>query len=113
MRGLELRKATIDLVLNDISPDIVYQLQREPQLQSVEGAGVDYQYVGVNLADPLLKDVRVRQALAYAIDKQAIVKYLRRGLAIPADGMLPRLSWASAHDLFSPARCGPCEGAPR
>lgn len=101
MRGLELRKGTVDIVLNDISPDIVDQLEREPQLQSVEGAGVDYQYVGVNLADPILKDVRVRQALAYAIDREAIVKYLRRGLAIPADGMLPQISWAAADHLFS------------
>jgi peptide/nickel transport system substrate-binding protein len=101
MRGLELRKGTIDIVLNDVSPDIVHQLQREPQLRSVEGPGVDYQYVGLNLADPSLSDVRVRQALAYAIDKRAIVEYLRRGLAVPADGMLPRLSWAAADDLFS------------
>jgi peptide/nickel transport system substrate-binding protein len=101
MRGLELRKGTVDIVVNDVSPDIVYQLEREPQLQSIEGAGVDYQYVGVNVADPILKDVRVRQALAYAIDREAIVKYLRRGLAIPADGILPQISWAAADHLFS------------
>ena len=32
--------------------------------------------------------MRVRQALAYAIDRDAIVEYLRRGLAVPATGML-------------------------
>jgi peptide/nickel transport system substrate-binding protein len=99
MRGLELRNGTVDLVVNDISPDIVHQLEREPQLQSVESAGVDYQYIGVNLADPILRDVRVRQALAYAIDKPAIVEYLRRGLAVAADGMLPGMSWAASDDL--------------
>ena len=28
MRGLELRKGTIDLVVNDLPPDIVYQLEK-------------------------------------------------------------------------------------
>jgi peptide/nickel transport system substrate-binding protein len=60
---------------------------------------VDYQYIGLNLQDAHLKDVRVRQALAYAIDRDAIVEYLRRGLAVPADGMLPPLSWAAASDV--------------
>jgi peptide/nickel transport system substrate-binding protein len=101
MRGLELRKGTVDLVINDISADIVDQLRREPRLQTIEAPGVDYQYVGVNVADPILKDVRVRQALACAIDKDAIVQYLRRGLAVPAEGMLPQLSWAAADHLFA------------
>ena len=58
MRGLELRKGTVDIVLNDVAPDIVFQLRKDPHLQTVEAPGVDYQYVGVNLRDPILKDVR-------------------------------------------------------
>jgi peptide/nickel transport system substrate-binding protein len=100
MRGLELRKGTVDVVLNDIAPDIAYQLEKDPHLQMVESPGVDYQYMGVNLKDPVLNDVRVRQALAYAIDRQAIVDYLRRGLAGVSTGILPPLSWAHAPDSF-------------
>jgi peptide/nickel transport system substrate-binding protein len=94
MRGLELKKGAMDVDINDVSPDIFYQLGRESGLQTLTAPGVDYQYVGVNLRDPILRDVRVRQALAHAIDRQAIVDYLRRGLATPADGILPALSWA-------------------
>lgn len=96
MRGLELRKGTVDLVVNDIAPDIVHQLRERDGLQVVQSPGLDYQYVGLNLQDKILSDVRVRQALAHAIDKGAIVEYLRRGLAVPAHGMLPPLSWAAA-----------------
>lgn len=99
MQGLELRKGTMDLVVNDLAPDIVHQLQQDHDLQVVESPGVDYQYVGVNLRDPILRDVRVRQALAYAINRQAIVDYLRRGLAVPALGILPPISWAYAPDV--------------
>jgi peptide/nickel transport system substrate-binding protein len=101
MRGLELRKGTLDIFVNDVSPDIVHQLRNEPELQTVEAPGVDYQYIGINLRDPALRDVRVRQALAYAIDRQAIVDFLRRGLAAPSIGMLPPTSWAFAADAFS------------
>jgi peptide/nickel transport system substrate-binding protein len=101
MRGLELRKGTLDIVVNDLAPDIVVPLEHDAKLQLVQGPGLDYTYVGLNMQDALLRDVRVRQALAYAIDRQAIVEYLRRGLAVPADGMLPALSWAHASGLTS------------
>jgi peptide/nickel transport system substrate-binding protein len=87
-------------VLNDVAPDVAYQLEKDPHLQMVQSPGVDYQYMGVNLQDSMLKDVRVRQALAYAIDRQAIVDYLRRGLAGVSTGILPPLSWAYAPDTF-------------
>jgi peptide/nickel transport system substrate-binding protein len=108
MRGLELRKGTIDLVVNDVSPDILYQLRRDERLQTATAPGVDYQYIGINLLDPALADVRVRRALAHAIDRQAIVDHLRRGLATPADGLIPPIARAHEPDItsyaFDPAR---------
>jgi peptide/nickel transport system substrate-binding protein len=38
--------------------------------------------------------VRVRQALAYAIDRGPMIRYLWRGLAQPAASVLPPQSWA-------------------
>jgi peptide/nickel transport system substrate-binding protein len=101
MRGLELRKGTMDLVINDLAPDIVHQLEREPTLQSVRAPGTDYQYLGVNLRDPILKHLKVRQALAYAIDYDAIIRYLRRGLSYPAVGMIPPVAWSFEPDVFA------------
>jgi peptide/nickel transport system substrate-binding protein len=69
-------------------------------LQTVRSPGTDYQYIGINLRDPFLKDVRVRQALAYAVDRDAIVSYLRRGLASPALGIIPPIAWAFEPDVF-------------
>lgn len=100
MRGLELRKGTVDLVVNDLSPDIVFQLETDDGMQVVESPGTDYSYLGINLRDPALADRRVRRAIGYAIDRQAIVDYLRRGLARPAVGILPPASWAFEPDVF-------------
>ena len=101
MAGLELRKGTTDMVVNDLPPDIVFQLERDERLQTTQSPGVDYQYIGLNMRDPVLKDVRVRQAIGYAIDRQAIIEYLRRGMAIQAAGILPPMSWAFDPNAFT------------
>ncbi|MCX6544437.1 MAG: ABC transporter substrate-binding protein [Acidobacteria bacterium] len=108
MRGLELQQGSADLVVNDLAPDLVHQFRSSPTLRVVTSAGTDYAYVGINLRDPVLRDRRVRQALCHAIDRQAIVDYLRRGLALPASGVLPPMSWAFEPGVrqygFDPAR---------
>jgi peptide/nickel transport system substrate-binding protein len=101
MRGLELRNGGVDLVINDLVPDIVHQLQRESRLQVLTSPGTDYAYIGINLRDPILSDVRVRHAIGHAIDREAIVNHLRRGLAVPAVGVLPPASWAFRPDVFT------------
>src|SRR6185503_18465320 len=100
MRALELRKGTIDMVVNDLSPDVIHQLADEKSVTIAESPGTDYAYVGINMRDPILKDRRVRYALGYAIDRQAIVDHLRRGLARPAVGILPPASWAFEPQVF-------------
>ena len=59
MRGLELRKGSADLTINDVSPDIAHQLQ-EDALTVTTAPGVDYAYIGLNMRDPVLADRRVR-----------------------------------------------------
>jgi len=99
MRGLELRKGSIDLVVNDLPPDIVHQLD-DHGFRLATSPGLDYSYLGVNMRDPILRDKRVRHAIGYAIDRRAIVDYLRRGLARPATGLIPSLAWAYEPDVF-------------
>lgn len=99
MRALEVRHGSMDLVVNDVSPDIYHQMRSDPSIRTSTGEGVDCQYIGVNLRDPILSDRRVRQAIAHAIDQQAIVDHLRRGLARRANGLLPPRSWAYASDV--------------
>ena len=100
MRGLELRKGSVDLVITDLSPDIVDGLKQEPHLRVTTAEGTDFAYLGFNLRDSLLQDKRVRLAVGYAIDQQAIVRYLRRGLATPAIGIVPPMSWAHDPTVF-------------
>ena len=94
MRGVELRKGSTDMVINDLPPDIVHQLQQSDQFVVDRAAGLDFSYLGFNMRDPVVGDTRVRHAIAYAIDRDAIVHYLRRDLARPAAGLVPEQAWA-------------------
>jgi peptide/nickel transport system substrate-binding protein len=100
MRGLELRKGTVDLVVNDLAPDIVWQLKAEGRLGVAAAPGSDYAYLGLNLKDGILKRIEVRRAIGYAIDREAIVQHLRRGYARVAVGIVPPMSWAFEPDVF-------------
>jgi peptide/nickel transport system substrate-binding protein len=93
MRGLELRKGSADIAINDVPPDVAHQLERDG-LRMSQSPGVDYAYIGLNMRDRVLKDKRVRHAIGHAIDRQAIVDHLRRGLATPAVGVLSPVAWA-------------------
>jgi peptide/nickel transport system substrate-binding protein len=99
MRGLELRNRSVDIVVNDVSPDLVHTLQRLDHLQVVTAPGTDYAYMGFNLRDPLLADRRVRWAIGHAIDTGAIISHLRRGLGRPAASIVPSMSWAAESDV--------------
>lgn len=100
MRGLELRKGTIDIVVNDLSPDLVAGLRKSSEIQVATAPGTDYAYLGFNLRDKTLQDRRLRQAIGYAVDTTAIVRYLRQGLAETATSIVPPMSWAHNPDAF-------------
>jgi peptide/nickel transport system substrate-binding protein len=93
-RALELRKGSGDATINALTPDTVLTLQRDPALAIERAPGTVLAYMGFNLRDPILRDVRVRQAIAYAFDRAPMIEYLWRGEAQPARSILPPQSWA-------------------
>jgi len=98
-RALELRKGSADIAINAINFDMVLALEREPNLRVEHGPGSVLVYLAFNCRDPILKDVRVRQALALAVDRRPIIQYLWRDFARPAFSVLPPESWAFNGDV--------------
>jgi peptide/nickel transport system substrate-binding protein len=97
--ALELRKGSGDIVINSLTPDTVFTLARDPSLVVEHSAGTEVQYMGFNLRDPILRDVRVRQAIAYTLDVRPIASYLFRDQVRPAHSVLPAQSWAYNGDV--------------
>ena len=93
-RALELRKGSADIASNALTSDMVLALEKEPNLVVQHAPGTVLSYLAFNLRDPILRDVRVRQALAFAIDRRPMIEYLWRDFAQPANSILPPQSWA-------------------
>ena len=108
--ALELKKGSADVESNAITLDEVHALADVPDLKTDTRAGADVYYANFNVTDPVLRDGRVRQAIASAINKDELISALWRGHAVPAITLLPRGHWAAATaaDLpqynFDPAR---------
>ncbi len=107
-RLLALLGGAADVVQNAVSPRLADAMRDRPGLAVDTFPGVAYAYICFNLRDPLLADVRVRQALAHAIDREGLITHKFRGVARPATGMLPASHWAYAPDArrypYDPAK---------
>jgi peptide/nickel transport system substrate-binding protein len=93
-RLLELLKGTVDLVVNDLTPDDLARVRGRQGFHTESRPGRNVVYMAFNLADPILADRRVRQAIAWSLDRQEIVEHLLHGAAVLATGLLPPGHWA-------------------
>ena len=98
-RYLELRGGKADLVQNGLSPLYLKVPAGEPALKVVRGESILTSYVAFNLRDPVLGDVRVRRAIAHAIDRNELIQHKFQGFARPATGLLSPLHWAYTPDV--------------
>jgi peptide/nickel transport system substrate-binding protein len=109
-RALELRKGSADLAVTSLTGDMVLALERESNLEVLRAPGTVLAYLAFNIRDPILKDGRVRKALAYAINRTPMIHYLMRDFARPAYSLLPPESWAYNGDVphydYNPDRAG-------
>ncbi len=78
---------------------MVGTLRGDPNLAVEQQPGTVLAYLAFNLRDPILKDVRVRQALAYAIDRGPMLHYLFGDQGRLADSVLPPQHWAYNGDV--------------
>lgn len=94
-RALELRKGSADLAAsNSLSADMVNTLRRDRHLRVQQEPGTGLAYMAFNLRDPILKNLAARQAIAYAINRKAILNSLFGGYGRLADSVLPPQHWA-------------------
>ncbi|WP_325345039.1 ABC transporter substrate-binding protein [Xylophilus sp.] len=79
------------------------RLGRLPGLQVIRqplNYAASVNVLGFNLDRPVLRDVRVRQAFAHAVDREAIVRSIWHGLATPAESPIaPSLDGFAARDI--------------
>jgi peptide/nickel transport system substrate-binding protein len=108
---IALTKGDIDEL--DINPQDLNQIKKLSKVSVYEFDQLQYSFVGFNLKNRHLKDLRVRQAIAYAVDREAIVKAVLKGHGTVAHVPNSPVSWAypDAKNItkyeFNPKKSGP------
>ena len=85
---LALQAGDIDIA-RGIPPHSVETLERHPKLEVRHPARFQLNFMFFNTQRETIKDVRVRQAIAHAVDREALVKGVMLGQAAPAVGPFP------------------------
>ncbi len=98
-RILEMRRGTVNFEVNAIPFENVAEFEKSPDFTVVKSPGSVYQYLAFNMHDPALAKPLVRQAIAYAIDRDRIIRDIQRGYAQPTESMLAEGHWARASNL--------------
>lgn len=74
--GLETGEIDIATPISSVDEE---NIKNNPKLQLLTKPSISYTYIGMNMTKAPLNDIRVRKAINYAIDKQAIIDVILNG----------------------------------
>jgi len=92
----ELQAGRVDIapLPTSLSPDAVKRLEGDPNLQVKLFNGSNVNLLTINTSSAPLDNVKVRQAIAYSVDRESLIKNLLLGLGKIAHSIIPEESWA-------------------
>lgn len=103
-RMLMMVGGSADLIQNGARYDLVDEVLGRPRVTVAKAPSVILTYLMMNNDDPQLADVRVRRAIALALDRPAIIAAKFGGRATLATGMIPPQHWAYEPHVTTYAR---------
>lgn len=92
----ELQAGRVDIapMPTSLQPDAIKRLEQDPNLQVKAFKGSNVVLLTLNASSAPLDNVKVRQAIAYAIDRESLIKNLLLDYGKIAHSILPEESWA-------------------
>jgi peptide/nickel transport system substrate-binding protein len=99
VRVLKLLRGEIDMLQNDLPFELVRYLAHHQGVHVLRSKGTNFTYLGFNMRDPVVGRLAVRKAIAHALDRDAITKYVFAGAARTANAILSPSHWAGAPEL--------------
>nr|WP_219914451.1 ABC transporter substrate-binding protein [Thalassobacillus sp. CUG 92003] len=103
-RTTAIRNGEIDIILQ-AQPKNVERLEQAEGVNVEEVLGTYWEYVGFNVEDDVMENKQVRQAIAWAVDRDAINETVKFGQAVPLrGGNIPENHWAHMEEEVYPER---------
>lgn len=100
-RVVALEAGDLDLVLSPLSPQDVTRMATKAGFKVNRIPAAGYTYISLNTSDPILADVKVRQAISFLVNRQQITDTIYKGIGKVAKGPIPPGMWAYTEDLPS------------
>lgn len=101
MRMMKLLTHECDAIAYPLASDLQL-LQQKSDIQVQMRTGFNVGYWAFNTQKPPFDDVRVRRAMAHAINRTTMLDAVYYGTATPAKSLLPPNSWAYNANLYIP-----------
>lgn len=98
-RLLALLGKSAHLAQNAVAPLMLPVVEDAEGFEMKTAGSFKYTYIGFNLRHDILQDVKVRRAIAYGIDRDAIIEHKFKGHATLSSGLLPPNHWAYEGDV--------------
>ncbi|HET6549286.1 MAG TPA: ABC transporter substrate-binding protein [Solirubrobacter sp.] len=88
---LAIEQGDVDIAYRSLSPTDIESLKNESGsgVKVVDGAGTEIRYIVFNVKKKPVDDVKVRQAIAQVIDRDAITQQIYKGTASPLYSSVP------------------------
>jgi peptide/nickel transport system substrate-binding protein len=99
----QIKAGEVDIVSN-MAGSQLEQVKSVSGVRALVTPNMVWEHLDLNLDSALFQDVRVRKAVALAIDRQALVNNALKGVASPAVSDVSPLSWGYNPTLKAPAR---------
>lgn len=90
---LQLAFQTKQVDFWNVDPWAVKSFEKDPLFDLFSAPGQAYNYIGWNLRRPMFQDLRVRQALAQAVNVPQMIKYIIYGRGAQSTGIFPPQMW--------------------
>jgi peptide/nickel transport system substrate-binding protein len=100
-RVVAVESGGLDFVQSPLSPQDVTRMAANKNFKVTRIPAAGYTYVSLNTADPILADVKVRQALSYAVDRKQILESIYKGIGTVGTSPIPAGMWAYTPDVPS------------
>jgi len=99
VRVLKLLRGELDMLQGDLPAELIEWLLERDDVHVQKQRGTNFAYLGFNMEDAIVGDLRVRRAIAHSIDREAIIRFVMGGAARPASAILTPDHWAGNPQL--------------
>ncbi len=93
VRAVGIESGSLDLIQSPLNAEDVNRLKTNAKIKTSQTTGLGITYINLNTGDPLLRDKRVRQALAWLTDRDTIASTIYGNMDQPGKSSLLPGTW--------------------